>query len=400
MVTPNDNIDAFLDNLLASKRATLQGLFDQKLAELQMLPTEAYKLMGLQSRTAKGILTGSQTVVDMRNIVKLANFLQIPKEQAFELYLKVVSPQLPTGGTSAEEILFIKKNFNLAALRKAGLIDNMTDFDHIKQRIMGRLGLRTIREYKPPTIDVAFSEGVARPDTNQIRAFWIMTAQATLSEINNPNLYDREALMRLFGRLGWYSTNVSRGLMEVSKLLFQVGVTVIYQPPLPTLQLRGATFSHNRKPCIVLTDYRGFYATLWWALIHELFHVLFDWEEIQENRYHLTDDANKQLSVQEREEQADNFAREYLFSKAKSAQIRPYINDEAYVRRFADEHHVHPSIIYVFNAFDASPTNKSAWPRAKHFSPSLDDCHKPVAMEWKDIRTVDVAVPELATSLL
>lgn len=390
-----DDIDAYLDGLLKSNTPTLQELVDKKLSELRIAKTTAFKLMGVQPNTMKGILTGTQKQVDVRNLLKLANFLQVPIGEVIEPFLKSIEENFPVSGVSAEEVNFIKTNFELAVLKKAGLINTISDFNHIKQRITARLGLRSIFEYKPPTIDIAFCSGTYKPESNLTRAFWISSVLASLSEINNPHPYDREALIKLFPRISWHSTDVERGLLEVSKLLYKIGVTVIFQPTLQSLKIKGATFNHNGKPAILLSNYMGYYATLWYALIHELYHVLFDWPEIKENKYHISDDTNEQLSVQEREQEADNFAREYLFSKDKMQQIRPYLNDYEYIKEFGLANHVEPSIIYVFNAVDTQSTNRSAWGWARRRSPNIDLCTKPLNWHWNDERPVEVAVPEL-----
>jgi HTH-type transcriptional regulator / antitoxin HigA len=394
--TSQDDIDAYLDRLLKSNRPTLQELFDKKISELRIAKTTAFKLMGVQPLTMKGVLAGTQKQVDVRNLLKLANFLQVPLEEVIEPFLKSIEENFPVSGVSAEEVNFIKKNFDLAVLKKAGLIDTISDYDHIKKRILARLGIRSIFEYRRPTIDIAFCSGTYNPESNLTRAFWINSAIASLSEMNNPNAYDREALIKLFPRISWYSTNIEQGLLEVSKLLFKIGITVIYQPTLQSLKIKGATFNHNGKPAIILSNYMGFYATLWFALIHELYHVLFDWPEIKEHKYHLSDDTNEQLSVQEREQEANNFAREYLFSHEKMRQVRSYLNDYEYIKAFGLANHVEPSIIYVFNAVDTHPTNRSAWGWARKRSPNIDLCNKPLNWHWNDERSVEEVVPKLA----
>ncbi|RDV11851.1 hypothetical protein DXT99_23385 [Pontibacter diazotrophicus] len=387
------DIDALLNGIVAPDKLTLKDLFERKVDELKLAPTVAYKIIGIQSRTIKGILNGSQKVVDITNLTKIANFIQLPKEKVVALFLEAVEENFPTYNISPEKIEFIKSNFDLAVLRKSGLINNITDFEHIEKRIISRLGLRSLFEYRKPPIDVAFSSGLFKPENDLTRSFWIQSALACFNEIDNPYPYDREELIKVFPRIRWHTMNVERGLLEIIKVLYRIGITVIYQPPLQKLQLRGATFSHNNKPCIVLTNYVGFYATLWFALIHELYHVLFDWEEIKANKYHLTDDSNEQLSVREREEDADDFAREYLFSKQKAATIRPYIHDSAYVAEFATNNHIHSSLIYVFNAFDAPKSNRMAWAIARKNSPDIEECIKSLDIPWQ--RPVEEAVQNL-----
>lgn len=380
-----------IDNLLNGvfKTPTLKELFEIKINELDITTTSVLELLNIQHRTLYGILDGTQKTVDYTNLIKLANFLQISKEQVVKLYFDQLEKNFTIEHSTSDKIKFIKDNFDLAALKKAGLINSISNFKHIEERLLSRLGLKSIYEYKKPDQDVAFSSGLFKPKNENTRAFWIKAAMTAFEEINNPYPYDREALVNLFPQIRWRSTNVELGLTEVIKLLYKVGVTVIYQPPLQTLQLRGATFSIHSKPCIVLTNYHGFYATLWFALIHELYHVLFDWAEISSNTYHLSDDDNEQLSVLERESDADAFAREYLFSKEKTNSIRRYINDEQFIQDYALENHVHPSIVYVFNAFDVGKTNKAAWAKARKMSPDVNKSIKSIEYPWNELEAVE-----------
>ena len=363
------DIDALLNGIM-KPQASLQELFDQKLLELGIASSAICQIIGIQFRTLKGILGGTQKVIDVTNLAKLASFLQLPQEEIFKLYLQAVEKNFPTNSVSPEKIAFIKENFNLTVLRKAGLIDSITDFLHIEQRLVARLGLKSIFEYRKPNMDVAFSSAHFRTENNLTRAYWINAATAVFQEIDNPHPFSRDGLIKLFPSLRWYTTNVDRGLADVVKQLYHIGITVIFQDSLQTLQLRGATFNVNGKPCIALTNYVGFYSTVWFALIHELYHVLFDWEEIKANKYHLSDDSNEQLSVREREAEADQFAREYLFSEEKTNQIRRYIHDEAHVAAFAADNHVHESFPYVFVAKFAA-NNRMAWARARAKSPDV-----------------------------
>jgi HTH-type transcriptional regulator/antitoxin HigA len=377
---------AFEDN--SKTNVSLSELFDSKLAELKLKRTNVQNLLGIPSRTLKGILDGTQKMVDVTNIKKLADFLQLPEEQVYKLYSDTIQQKLGlASGVTQHKIKFIKENFNLIILKKAGLIDSLTDFDHIEKRIVARLGYKSIYEYQNPNIDVAFSSGVFKPKNLQARMFWLRTAMNLLEEINNPNEFDRDGLIKFIPNIIWHTQNVEKGLTEVIKVLYKLGITVVYQPPLQGLQLRGATLSINDKPCIVLTNYQGFYPTLWFCLLHEIFHVLFDFNDIKKGQYHLTDDENDELSVREREDQADNFAREYFFSRAKLVAIKPLLHNFYAVKRCAAENHIHVSFIYAFAAFDAR-NDRSYWARAKKFSPPVTEAVLKIGYNWSDQQNV------------
>ena len=397
MIEKGDELDKILrqskivKSLSFEDKVDLNDLFERRLDELNISKTNACDVINIQSRALNGILKGTQKLIDFTNIIKIASFLQIPKEDVLKLYIESLeknfpdktSPQIPP-----EKIEFIKENFDLAALKQVGFINSITDFKQIEENITHYFGLKQIFDYKRPSVEVAFSEGKIKPKNELSRSFWIKNANDIFKEIDNQYIYNRKSLIDFFPEIRWHSTNVELGLKSVMKSLYKLGITVIFLPSFPSLHLRGATFAVNNKPCVVLTDYKGFYPTLWFALIHELFHVLFDWDEIRNSKYHLSDDETEQLSVKKKEDEADNFAREYLFSKEKTQSVRHFIQDQKYIEEFARNNHVHPSFIYVFYAYDKGKKDHKAWPRARRQSPNINDAINFMNNSWKNTKPI------------
>lgn len=372
-------------------KINLKDLFERRLDELKISKTNACGIINIQSRALNGILEGTQKQIDFTNIIKIASFLQIQKEEVLKLYVESLEKHFPDKTSPQilpEKIEFIKENFDLAALKRVGFINSITDFKQIEKKLIQHFGLQKIDDYRRPLIEVAFSEGKIKPKNELSRSFWIKTAKDIFTGIDNHFEYDRKSLIEFFPEIRWHSTNVELGLKSVMKSLFKLGITVIYLPSFPSLHLRGATFAVNGKPCIVLTDYKGFYPTLWFALIHELFHVLFDWDEIRSSKYHLSDEEIEQLSVREKEKEADNFAREYLFSKEKTLAAKKFIKDAHHVRAFARNNHVHPSFVYVFHAYDNGKKDNSAWARARRESSFVDDAINFIGNSWKSSQPI------------
>lgn len=238
-------------------------------------------------------------------------------------------------------------------------------------------------------IEAAYSAGKIEPKNTLTRDFWIWHASAELELYAHQHPYNREALIDYFPHIRKYSMDVENGFAEVTRALFQLGVTVIFQPYFPTLHLRGATFAINDKPAIVITDYKGFYPTLWFALIHELYHVLFDMEEIKINKFHLSDEDMDVYTAKKKEELANKFARQYLFSDEKMNVIKPNINDDFFIEDFARNNHVHPSIIYIFHAFDKGKEDLRAWQRLKKKTPDIKQALIPLyPYNWQDRKSV------------
>lgn len=397
---PEEVLKSLLGSIPPKPKKSLRALFELRIHELNISTNVALDILGMQIRTLNGILSGSQKTVDFTNLIKLASFLRLPKERVMVLYLEELERNFPdTTYATPEKIDFIKKNFDVSALKKAGLIESITDYEGIETKLVDYLGLSSIFDYVRPNGQVAFSAGVIEPANNLTRSFWITSASKIFTELNNPYKYDRQALIEYFPEIRWHSTKVKTGLINIIRNLFKMGITVIYHPSLPSIHLRGATFSVNNKPCIVITNYRGFYPTLWFALVHELYHVIFDWDEIRTNKYHLSDEDPDQLAVKAKEQDANNFAREYLFSREKTDEARSFIYSPQLVNEFAKENHVHPSFVYTFNAFDVGKTNKVAWAKAVKENPAIDELVAPFENPWSNPAPISDFVKSLKTNI-
>lgn len=372
-------IDALLRQAL--KEETLREAFEKRLHELRTNQTAVQKLLNIERRTLNGILDGTQKRIDFDKLRQLAAFLKVPTEQLYQMHNTAMEQNFVPKDSPANKKKFIKEHFDLTVLKKAGFINSLDDFEEIENRIVSFFGLSQIFEYEKRSFDAAFSDPIAKSGTrvkeNNIenirpksctettRDFWLTAAKKLATLLDNPYAYSRKSLIDYFPQIRWHSTNVQFGLLNVIKALFKLGITVIYQAPFSSLHLRGATFAVNNKPVIVLTDYKGFYPTLWHCLIHELYHVLFDWEDIKKNNFHLSEDVNELHKINGKETDADNFARDYMFSLKKLEEIKPYMQDGEYVQEVAQANNVHPSTIYVYYAFEYESADRKAWARAR-----------------------------------
>lgn len=371
-------------------KETLEELFAQRLESLDIPKTTALGIMGMSIRTLEGILSGEQKMLDYTQLIKLSNFIGIEIEQVATLYLEKVREVHNVGADinrTNEMVEFVNEKFNLAELKKVGLIKSLTNYDEIIKSLCRYFGLKNIFEYTEPDMNIAFSSGKRAKKNCSIKN-WVYLAEQTCIELRNPNSYNRDELIDYFPQIRWQSMDVENGLVNVIQHLYQLGLTVVFIPSFPSLHIRGATFIINDKPCIALTDYVGFYPTLWFGLVHELYHVLFDWDEIQLSNYHISQEDQKNLDSQSQNElEADNFAREYLFSKEKTKETSSFINNQKFIKQYAISNNVDPSFIYVFYAFDAPDTDRVAWGRAKKLNPNFEKLKSKLQHDFKTSST-------------
>ena len=392
----NFNIDELLSSLLSepaikhNSKDSLNELFEKRLALLHITRTDALSIMGIERVTLLGILNGKQKRVDFTNLVKLSNFLMVDLEKVVILYLDELQKSFPDNIKSdINKIEFLKTNFDLAVLKKIGFINNLNDYSAIEEKIKKHFKLKDIFDYKKPNLKPAFSSSAIVPKNLLNREFWINTSEDQFISINNPYNYDRKKLIEFFPHIRWHSMDVEMGLISIIKDLYKLGITVIYMDSMPGLHARGLTIAYNNKPCIVISNYVGFYPTLWFAIIHELFHVLFDWDSIVNNSYHLSEDENDNLMIQAKEKEADNFALEYLFSQEKMNVVAPKIYEHEFVKTFAESNNVHYSFIYIFYATQKK-NNKNLWSLAHKYNPKIEmeTMLKNLRYEWNSEQTI------------
>ena len=213
---------------------------------------------------------------------------------------------------------------------------------------VAELRIDNIYSYSENSLLPVFSRS-KRNSNDLMRNFWIQSAFIQFKSIANPNPYIRKELVELIPKIRPYTRDIKNGLIRVLKALFRIGVTVIYQPSLEKIQVRGATMIINDKPCIVLSNLQNNYPTLWFTLLHELHHVLFDFEEIKKQTYHISNNEGDIFLMNE--EQADNFACEYLLNESRLKFASGYITSHYNIEKLAKEWGVHSSIIYAMYCY-------------------------------------------------
>lgn len=345
----------------------LRSAFDRQVAERNLNQFQVEQYLDVQYRSLLGLLNGTAQRVDYALIIKLRKFLKLSADEMEKLFLSQ-NAEAKKDDKLGDRVAFLTTNFDLEALHAIKFLNKKDSIEQIEQRIKAFFGLDSIEDYKSSPISVCFSKS-RRSARDSSREFWVQAAHHHISLLANPYDYNRKELLALIPKIRACTMNVEKGLLTVLQALFRVGVTVIYQPQVPGVQVRGATFSVNGKPAIVLTDFRKSYATLWFALIHELHHVLYDWSDIQSGVFHLTGEPDIFLL---NEDKANDFAREFLFSKERSNYIKPFLNDVFTVRKYAQQSQVHPSIIWSFAMYDLALTgDKKAWAKYKYDEPDV-----------------------------
>ncbi|ASZ13708.1 hypothetical protein KTO58_05675 [Chitinophaga pendula] len=380
----NLNINELLKSVFSNKvELDIKEQFDKKIEEYNLSKTKALKFLNIDKDVFEEIINGSAKQPNLIHIVKLAEFLERDINEFISVVLRNQSPENIASIESARKATFVLKHFDMKTLAKEGFFHSNDDIDSMVGKVLDFFGFSSIAEYEEQLEEPLYSRVRKRPFSDKMKDFWVKSAYQTFRNISNPNEYDRERLKDLIPKIKPYTENIKDGLLIVCKALYSIGVTVIFQNYLSTTQVRGATFIVNGKPCIVLTDYLKKYPTIWFTLLHELHHVLFDFQEIERNSFHLSGDSDLFLT----EEKADSFAREYFMPEDNFHYIKRFINNPYMVSRFARENEIEVSLVYSFFVwYQQELYGKNYHAAFKEFYPDyINAVEKLNPLKWSDV---------------
>ena len=381
-------INSILKQSLAlPENISLKEMLNDKLRATGLSKTQFERLSGIQRKSLNGILDKTSKQTDIINLLKLGEFLELDFTKLLIYHFKDRDIEEIKDLQKSLDITFINKHFDLKALTSLGFINRDISLEHLKERICLFFQIDNIYDYEKELSEALYSR-TKKSFSDKMKDFWIKSSYKYFELIDNPNEYSRNDLVELIPKIKPYTQNVEKGLSTVFQALYNIGVTVIFQPKLPKTQIRGATFIINDKPCIVVTDLNKNYATIWFALIHELHHVLFDMELLKKIKYHLTGEPDLFLI---QEDKANQFAGEYLISEEKMRYIKPLIHNELVVSKFAKECQIHPAIIYSQYQFRQAEIGKKYWGAFKEFFPNIKITKKNLCVSNWDIKSLEIA---------
>jgi len=345
--------------------STLRDLYDIRKNELRLTDLQIQKILGMDRKTIMPIIEGKAKQVNFINVIKLAHFLGLSVNDLIKVYIPDMDSKQIGEIQRSREAGYIVQNFDVSILTKRKFFKSGSSSRDMAERIKVFFGINTLYEYSENYASPAFSK-TKRDSSELMRDFWVKSAIVQFKEIDNPNIFNRKELVDLIPKIRPFTRDIKFGLIKVLKALYNVGVTVIYQPSIEKLQVRGATIIVNGKPCIVLSDFQKNYPTLWFTLMHELHHVLFDFDDIYKRVYHISSGQGDLFLMNE--EKADIFAGDYLLNESRLKYASGYIMSKFDIDRLAKEWGIHPSIIYSIYCY-----RKNEWQFYGKYIPKMDE---------------------------
>lgn len=203
------------------------------------------------------------------------------------------------------------------------------------------------------------------PDGNDLESItiWLNLCRerAELQEEEITESFDPRTVRRLLPELKALAGNedVAFSLANATKWLNDKGVYLVVQEAITNCKVRGALTYHRKKPAIFLSLRFKTHDHIWFALAHELGHLLLH-PNGKETSLTFEDDADTLSSMQE--EEANSFARDFFIDdKAYKAFVALGVPTKKSIIHFSLSQHILPGVvvarlqhdgIIAYNAFN------------------------------------------------
>ena len=232
-------IDDILNKSFHYKGLSLEDLFKDKLENSGLTKTQFEKLSGMERRSLDAILDKTSKQTDIIKLLKLAEFLEIDFNELLIIHFNDRPIEEITELQSSMDITFINKFFDLKTLISLGFISKNDSLEVLKERICKFFDIDSIYDYDRELND-AFYSRTKKSFSDKMKDFWIKSSYKYFELIDNQNDYKRQNLIELIPKIKPYTQNIETGLLTVFQALYNIGVTVVFQPSLPKTQIRGA----------------------------------------------------------------------------------------------------------------------------------------------------------------
>lgn len=392
------------------KRITSENKSDLSLRELLvrfkdesgLITSAIADEIGVHKATLTKFLEGG---VDLKFMpaMRLMKLLNLTDEQFISAYCKDIYPDTDAPLEKFEKISYITRNFDIPTLKRIKIIGAREKVEQYEQSICQFFGFDSIYQYDDTSLtSVLFSKSkkkVLQEKEAKMTMFWLKCAIASFQKMNNPNEYDRELLIQLLKRAHEFTQDEKNGYKKFVIVLYQLGVTVLTQPYISETKSFGVTMILNGKPCIVITDMNKKYHKLWISILHELYHVINDFEMLQVMSYHISSSESPDLLVNENK--AEQFARDALVNPRVQAHLRKVVVFPVKVSALAKELSVSPAIIYgvYLENLERSNQNKQEFAKYSQYLLSSDVATKDILFDAVERHSLVEAIEKMKNEL-
>ena len=335
----NTNYDSYDSSLLEMVKKFMQ--------ENEISESDFAQEIGINRMTFSRIMSGEREL-NFSQAIRLMNVLGLSANQLVDIFYKTCGEVEKSQLEKSEHLAYVTQNFDIPTLKRLGIIKIRSKAEDYETSICQFFGFDSIYQYDDTSLtSVLFSKSrkkVLQEKETKMTIFWLKCAIASFFKIGNPYEYDRELLIQLLKRSAEFTRDEQNGYRRFVLVLYQLGITVLTQSYVSGTKSFGVTMILNGKPFIVISDMNKKYHKLWISLLHELYHVVNDFDMLERMSYHISNPETPELLLNE--DRADQFALNVLINPNIQSQLKKVVPFPVKVNALGKELNVSPSIIY------------------------------------------------------
>jgi addiction module HigA family antidote len=195
--------------------------------------------------------------------------------------------------------------------------------------------------YFEKKVPVSFRVSLAHTKKPYAFAAWLRKGELQASQLPNKN-YDKQLLQSLLPELKRIMAEQSADFFtQLQSTCLKAGVRVVYTPCLEGASVHGSTRWVGDIPLIQLSARYRQNDIFWFTFFHELAHIL-----KHGKKYVALENVDYDDEEQAKEQEADDFAIEWTFSKAQEKEVlanTPLKVDD--IIKYANAFGTHPALI-------------------------------------------------------
>lgn len=325
------------------------SIIKEYLNEIGISQGECAKQLGVSEKYLTKLLNGKSKLTD-EMAMKLKNVIQgipasywINYENKYQKYLE--SEDIYSSTYNGDELVELSKRF------KFDTIFSGLDWSLTKQveEMLRLLKISSFEQFDAvySTLSVDFMEDGGEAEAI---AIWLNLAREEV-EFQNKDLsnkeFDKQKLIESLDKFKRIALNndYESSLKSARKLLNRLGINLVFYPALENSKVRGALTTYKDNPAIYLTGRFKTHDHVWFALIHEIGHLINHYKP-NEPIVSLESDEDLKVNIDKKELEANEFARDFFINKSD---YKKFVNrgefNESSILDFAKEQDILSGII-------------------------------------------------------
>ncbi|ALX48518.1 HigA family addiction module antitoxin [Lentibacillus amyloliquefaciens] len=325
------------------------SVIKEYLEELGMSHKECAKRLGVSEKHLSNLLNGKSRLTE-ELAIKLENiFHGVPAsywmnyESKYQEHLK--REKMYSQTYSMEQLKKLSKRFKFNA------VFNGLDWDLAKQ---ANEMLKLLRISNFEQFDTVYSglnaDFMEDGGETEAIAIWLSLAREEV-EIQNKDLsnknFDKKKLIESLDKFKLLALNndYEVSLQSARKLLNRLGIYLVFYNALKNSKVRGVLTTYKNHPAIYLTGRFKTHDHVWFALMHEIGHLIKHYTP-DEPIVTLENELEFKTNIDTKEEEANEFARDFFINKSE---YKEFVNigefDEKIIHEFAETQGVLPGIV-------------------------------------------------------